>query len=164
MDVDVPSRATTLHTRLPVAGTAIDIAWEERGAQAVDAVHAFDDVEPAAEEYPEGQRRHEPAYRYWPAGHDVTVTMHAEDSVEPGGDVVPLAHELQAPAKRYEFAAHEQLESEVEPAGEVAPVGHATHAAPLKYLFAGHDVAAAAHVPETTTPFSQLPSTTHDVP
>jgi hypothetical protein len=71
---------------------------------------------------------------------------------------------LHALPERYEFAAHAQLESEVEPAGAVAPVGQATHAAPLKYLFAGHDVAAAAHVPETTTPFSQLPSTTQDVP
>ena len=84
--------------------------------------------------------------------------------MEPAGAAEPLAHKLHALPERYEFAAHAQLESEVEPAGAVAPVGQATHAAPLKYLFAGHDVAAAAHVPETTTPFSQLPSTTQDVP
>jgi hypothetical protein len=92
------------------------------------------------------------------------VATHAVDDVEPAGAAEPLAHKLHALPERYEFAAHAQLESEVEPAGAVAPVGHATHAAPLKYLFAGHDVAAAAHVPETTTPFSQLPSTTQDVP
>jgi hypothetical protein len=48
--VDVPSRATALHTRLPVAGTAKAIVWVERAAQVVDAVQAFDEVEPAAEE------------------------------------------------------------------------------------------------------------------
>lgn len=47
--VDVPSRAMELHTRLPVAGTATAVVCVESEAQAVDTVHAFDEVEPAAE-------------------------------------------------------------------------------------------------------------------
>lgn len=47
--VDVPSRAIALHTRLPVAGTATAVVCVVSEAQAVDTVHAFDEVEPAAE-------------------------------------------------------------------------------------------------------------------
>jgi hypothetical protein len=47
--VEEPSRAMALHTRLPVAGTATAVVCVVREAQAVDTVHAFDVVEPAAE-------------------------------------------------------------------------------------------------------------------